>query len=87
MFTADDIQSRFRQRPFVPMRIVTSTGQNYDIRHPELLMVGRRALIVGMESAENPTQFDQVTRIAMLHVTELQDLPQTSPPIGNGPAQ
>jgi hypothetical protein len=77
MFTADDIQARIRQRPFVPMRIVTSTGQTYDIQHPELLMVGRRWLIVGTGSAENPTQADQATRIAMLHVTELQDLPQS----------
>ena len=86
MFTADDIQARLRERPFAPLRIVTRTGQTYDIHHPELLMVGRRWLIVGMGSTENPTQADQVTRIAMLHVTEIQDLPKSSPQTGNGPA-
>jgi hypothetical protein len=85
MFNADDIQTRLRNRPFVPMRIVTSTGQTYDVYHPDLVMVGRRALIVGTPSPENPTVFDQVTRITMLHVTELRDLPTPVPPTGNGP--
>jgi hypothetical protein len=84
MFSADDIQSRIRQRPFAPVRIVTSTGQTYDIYHPDLIMIGRRALIVGLPSAENPSQFEQVTRVAILHVTELQDLPMQVPPGGNG---
>ena len=86
VFTADDIQARIREQPFVPMRIVTSTGQAYDIHHPDLVMVGRRALIVGTASAENPTQFEQVTRIAILHVTELRDLSLPAQPGGNGPA-
>ena len=75
MFTADDIQARVRQRPFLPMRLVTTTGESYDIYHPDLIMVGRRSLIIGTASAENPSQFEQVTRVAILHVTELRDLP------------
>ena len=75
MFTADDIQARVRQRPFAPMRLVTTTGESYDIYHPDLIMVGRRSVIIGTASAENPSQFEQVTRVAILHVTELRDLP------------
>ncbi len=86
MFSADDIQGRLRGRPFVPIRFVTSTGQIYDVYHPDLVMVGRRALIIGTASAEDPAQFDQVTRVAILHVTELRDLPIPIGPSGNGPA-
>ena len=33
MFTADEIEARLRRQPFVPVRVVTSLGQNYDITH------------------------------------------------------
>ena len=84
MFSADDIQARLRQQPFVPLRIVTTTGQTYDIHHPELMMVGRHFVFVGLPSKENPTQVEQVTRVAIIHLTEMQDLP-TSAPSHDGP--
>ena len=79
MLTADDIHERVRQRPFVPLRIITSGGQTYDVYHPDLIMVGRRAIIVGTASSENPLHFDQTTRISVLHVTALEDLPSPMP--------
>ena len=86
MFSPEDISARIRGPAFVPVRIVTSTGQTYDIYHPDLIMVGRRALIIGTASAENPAHFDHLTRVALLHVTELRDLPTPVPPGGNGTA-
>jgi hypothetical protein len=82
MFSADDVQSRLRQQPFVPVRFVTTTGQLYDVYHPDLVMVGRRFVMVGTPSTENPTQADQVTRIALVHVTEIRDLPTPTMPSG-----
>jgi hypothetical protein len=86
MFNADDIQSRVRQRPFVPVRIVTSSGQIYDVYHPDLVMVGRRDLMIGRPSTENPAHYDQVSRVAILHVTDLQDLPTPAAPGGSNGA-
>jgi hypothetical protein len=86
MFTADDIQARVRERPFVPLRVVTSSGESYDLHHPDLIMVGRRFLILGTASTENPTQFERASRVAILHVSDLQDLPASAPPGSNGPA-
>jgi hypothetical protein len=84
MFTADDIQTRIRERPFVPVRIITSSGQAYDVYHPDLVMIGRRALLIGTASTENPSQFEQASRVAILHVSDLQDLPTPAPPSSNG---
>lgn len=72
MFTADDIHTRLRERPFVPLRIITSSGQAYDITHPDLVLIGRRSLIVGTASTENPAHFDSANRIAILHISDLQ---------------
>lgn len=84
MFSPDDIQARVRQRPFVPLRIVTSSGQTLDVYHPDLIMVGRGFLIVGTASSDHPSQFEQVTRVAVMHVTALEDLPVPNLPTGDG---
>jgi len=43
MFTPDGIQARVRERPFVPLRIVTSAGQAFDIYHPDFMQHSRPA--------------------------------------------
>jgi hypothetical protein len=86
MFTPENIQTRLRDRPFVPLRIVTTTGHSFDVYHPDLVLVGQRFLIVGLPSAGNPTVAEQVSRVALIHVTELQDLPPVTPS-NNSPPQ
>jgi hypothetical protein len=86
MFTAADIQARVRAQPFVPFRVTTSSGQTYDIRHPEFVFVMRRFLEIGIPAPEEPDIPDQVQRVALLHITSIDDLPAPSPPPGaNGP--
>jgi hypothetical protein len=85
MFTPDDIRTRVRQQPFIPVRIVTSAGQMFDVYHPDMIMVGRRLLVVGMLSSENPEHFEKVTQLAIMHVTALENLPSpTTGSDGNG---
>jgi hypothetical protein len=74
MFTAEDIQARLREQPFRPLRIVASSGQTYAVRHPDLVWVGDRFLVIGTPLARNPTLVDQVARVSLVHVTDLQDL-------------
>jgi hypothetical protein len=86
MFTAKDILARVRQQPFMPLRLVTSSGQSYDVTHPDLIWVGHRDLMVGVGSNDAPTFYDQVSRVAIMHVTALQVLPTRPKPGVNGPA-
>lgn len=83
MFSPDDIQARLREQPFHPVRFVTSTGQTYDIYHPDLVIVAWRFVFIGLPSSDNPTQAEQVTRVAILHITEMQDLPAPAPQANN----
>jgi hypothetical protein len=78
MFSPDDIQKRLRQIPFMPVRIIISSGQTFDVYHPDLVLIGRRDIIIGMASGENPTQYEQTTRVPIMHVTALEDLPARS---------
>jgi hypothetical protein len=75
MFTVADFKERIRQRPFVPFRIVTSAGESFDVRHPELLVVGTNFVMVGTGSRRDPTVWDKVARVSRLHVTAIEDLP------------
>lgn len=84
MFRPDDILTRLRERPFRPLRIVASEGQRFDIHHPDLVLVGDRDLMIGFPGPENPSVYNRITRVALIHVVALEDLP-TPPASSNGP--
>jgi hypothetical protein len=86
MFSAEEIQSRLRERPFRPFRIVASEGLRFDINHPDLVLVGRRDLMIGSPDPATPTIYDRIIRVAMVHVVALEDAPVTPASSANGPA-
>jgi hypothetical protein len=75
MLTAADIQERVKQRPFVPFRVIMSSGDSYDIRHPDLVLLGKRHIFAGTASEDNPTMFDRSSLLSVLHVAALEALP------------
>ena len=87
IITPKDMRDRLHEQPFAPLRILTTTGNTYDIYHPELVMVGDHFLMVGMPSAKGPGIASQITRVALIHVCEVQDLPPVVPPSANGSSQ
>ena len=85
MFTTEIIQKpESKERPFIPLRIVTSSGQAYDITHPDLILIGKRDLMVGTASNDNPTAYEVANRVAIMHITDLQDIPNAAPVGKNG---
>lgn len=75
MFTPTDFKTRLKGQPFKPFRIVTSSGASYEVRHPDLLWIGANELMVGTPSGLDPSLYENVSRVAMVHVTALEDLP------------
>lgn len=75
MFTPEDIQARLREKPFRPLRIIVAEDQRFEIRHPNLVLVGRRDVMIGFPSSENPTVYDGVTQVALSHIVALEELP------------
>ncbi len=65
---------------------MTSSGQSYDITHPDLVLVAKRFLIIGMPSNDNPSQIEAASRVAVMYVTDLQDMPNPTTQDANGPA-
>jgi hypothetical protein len=81
MFDARDIRTRLRERPFTPFVLVVSTGEGYAIRHPEQVLVTPSYVYVSVD-VDGDTS-DEVSRVALLHVVELRDLPASAE--GDGP--
>jgi len=86
MLTATEIRARVDRCPFTPFRVVTSSGNTYDVLHPELILVGRRELTIGRPWSSNPTVYDAKDHVAVLYVTALEDIVQPAPPGANGSA-
>ena len=69
-----DLQS-FRelltQQPFKPFRLVMSSGQSYDVRHPEMALLTRTRMLVGVDVADDgvPAEFKICS---LLHVTAVE---------------
>lgn len=78
MFAMRDVDARFKQRPFVPVRLVTSSGESYEIMHPELVLVGQREVVIGIGTTDHPRNHDRLARISMLHISALEDMPASS---------
>ena len=84
MFTPEQIRDRVRKQPFAPLRIVTSSGESYNVQHPDMIWIGLREIHVGMPSERKPQFYGRTSRIAIMHITALEDLPSRSRPKGDG---
>ena len=84
MFRYRDIKARVRKQPFVPLRIVTSAGETFDINHPDLVIVGRRELTIGRASSDDPSISDGVDQVAILHIAAIKEMSTRKRGSGNG---
>jgi hypothetical protein len=69
--------------PFRPFRLYLSDGRTFDIRHPEMLVVGRYSASVGVpenggveQTSEPYPQIDRFALVDLLHVTGIEQLSQ-----------
>lgn len=76
--TPAEIYAELHRRPFVPFRIVTTDGTIYEVRHPELVMVGSQTVLIGYPTNDSPVIFDHYDRVALIHIVHLE-LAQAAP--------
>jgi hypothetical protein len=86
MSSADVLQA-LRKRPFEAFRIEVSDGSAYEVRHPELVMVGLSSLIIGIPpTGQKQPVYERAETVSLHHVVKLIPLPLTSVPAGNSAA-
>jgi hypothetical protein len=81
----EELRDALRQQPFEPFRLVLTDGAGYEIRHPDLLWVGRRSAMVGLTGQPGQTFYERAVRVDLLHIIRLEPLEATPPSTTNGP--
>ena len=71
--TLQTIREWLTQRPFRPFRLLMSSGQSYDVRHPEMAFLTRTAILIGIDVADDgvPAEFKICS---LLHATAIEPL-------------
>ncbi len=71
--TVQTFRELLTQRPFQPFRVVMSSGLKYEVRHPEMAMLTRTDLFVGIDVADDgvPAAFKICS---LLHITAIEPL-------------
>ena len=85
MFGPEEILTRLRTRPFRPLRIIASEGLRFDIRHPDLVMVGHRDITIGHELPGVPGVYNRITQLALIHIVGIEEI-SVEPSAVNGTA-
>ncbi|MBI1825385.1 MAG: hypothetical protein HYR83_03275 [Planctomycetes bacterium] len=75
----DDISSRLRVQTFQPIRLYISDGSFYDIHHPELVMVGRTEVVIGLKLNPNFV-VGRFAYVDPIHITRIEPIAEK----GNG---
>jgi hypothetical protein len=84
--TADAIFQTLRRRPFVPFRLILSSGTTYDILHPEMLHVSKSGLTVSIYDRNQQPSPDEIpvrdAIVSYLHIAATEDLEMPAPKSG-----
>ncbi len=75
--TVQDFRDLLKQQPFQPFRLVMSSGQSYQVRHPDMARLTRTDIFVGVDVGDDgiPERFKICS---LLHVTAVEPLISTA---------
>ena len=66
MIPVRDILGYLHAEPFRPFQIRMTSGRTFDIRHPEMVRVGRSSLIIFSFVSDEPEVFDRWDTVSLL---------------------
>jgi hypothetical protein len=71
--TPETIQEHLHRQPFQPFRLFLSDGSEYDVRHPEMVFVMRREVIIALP--QRGGQFpERAVYCDPLHITRIEPI-------------
>jgi hypothetical protein len=72
--TPRKILNYVQANPFRPFRIRMTSGRTFDIRHPEMVRVGRRDLLIFTLVNDAPEVYDRWENVSLLLIESLSPL-------------
>ena len=74
--TLQDFKELLQAQPFEPFRIVMSSGESYEVRHPEMAKLLRTKILVFIDPDRQGIA-DQFRMCSLLHVTVVEPISAT----------
>ncbi|MGO9109372.1 MAG: hypothetical protein ACLP9L_09075 [Thermoguttaceae bacterium] len=69
----DDIRHFLDQRPFQPFRMTLTDGRSHEVCHPELAMIGRSIVAIGVPAPdESQPVFDRLITVSLIHIMQIE---------------
>lgn len=79
----EELLVALRVRPFQPFRISLTDGRTVDVRHPEMVLPGRRSAVIGLPApGETEPLYDHRITIDLLHIVSLEPIQPAAKPNG-----
>ena len=75
--TVQDSKKLLAQRPFEPFRLVMSSGEKYEVRHPEVAMLTRSNMLVGIDVEDGVAASFEIC--SLLHVATVEKIRDPQP--------
>jgi hypothetical protein len=72
--TPEVIINWVKANPFRPFRIRMNSGKTYDIRHPEMVRVGKRDLLIFTLVSDSSDVYDRWENIGLLLIESVAHL-------------
>lgn len=78
---ASELKTLLSRRPFEPIRLHLSSGDKVDIRHPEMAIVSRSLVAVGLGDSNGVA--DCIVHYNLIHIVKIEPINgQTQSPAG-----
>lgn len=67
-----DLLELLRNQPFTPLRLHTTDGQTYDVRHPDQALVLQTRVVLGAGGKNGVP--DRTEHLALAHIVRVEEL-------------
>jgi hypothetical protein len=75
----EDLREYIRRQPFRPFRVTLTDGRTYEVRHPEMLMIGRSSAVIGLpRPGDDEPVYDHHVTVSLLHIMQVELLESTA---------
>lgn len=68
----EEIRKLLERRPFVPFRLLMTSGEHVDVRHPETVLVARSHIAVALRSRKGIAEY--VVWYSLIHIVKATPL-------------
>ena len=80
----EDVREFLRRQPFRPFRLTLTDGRTYDVMHPDLAMVGRSWVQVGLARPGDPENIaERLISVSLLDIMQIEPLESVVSPPGH----